>query len=72
MLMSCKRSYNKKGICSNKLNLEGGACHGINKQRLLSNSTAEETVAEFWFHQALSGSVVKQMRWNKVNVKTLM
>lgn len=45
--MSCKRSYNKKGICSNKLDLEDSACHEINKQHLLSNSIAEETVAEF-------------------------
>lgn len=69
--MSCKRNYNKKGICSNKLDLEDSASHEINKQHLLSNSTTEETVVEFWLHQALSGSVGKQMRWNKVNVKTL-
>lgn len=47
MFMSCKRSYNKKGICSNKLDLEDSACHEINKQHLLSNSIAKETVAEF-------------------------
>ena len=47
MFMSCKRSYNEKGICSNKLDLEDSACHEINKQHLLSNSIAEETVAEF-------------------------
>lgn len=36
--MICKRSYNKKRICSNKLDLEDSACHEINKQHLLSNS----------------------------------
>lgn len=72
MLMCCKRSYNKKRICSNKLDLEDSACHEINKQHLLRNSTAEETVTEFRLHQALSGSIGKWMRWKRVNVKPLM
>lgn len=65
MFVSCKRSYNKKGICSNKLDLEDSTCHEINKQHLLSNCTAEETVTEFQLHQALSGSVGDWMRWKK-------
>lgn len=44
MLMICKRSYNKKRICSNKLDLEDSACHEINKQHFLSNSLVEERI----------------------------
>lgn len=44
MLMICKRSYNKKIICSNKFNLEDSACHEINKHHLLSNSVVEERI----------------------------
>lgn len=69
MLMSCKRSYNKKGVCSNKLDLEDSVCHEINKQHLLSNSTVEETVTEFQLHQALSGSIGKRMRRKRENVE---
>lgn len=65
MFMSCKRSYNKKGICSNKLDLEDSACHEINKQHLLSNSIAKETVAEFQLHQALSRRVGNWVRQKK-------
>jgi len=72
MLTSYKRRYHKKGICSNKLDLEDSACHEINKQHLLSNCTAEETVTEFQLHQALTGSLGKSLRWKRVNVKPLM
>lgn len=69
MFMSCKRSYNKKGICSNKLDHEDSACHEINKQHLLGNSVADETVIEFQLHQVLIGRAGKWMRWERANGK---
>lgn len=62
MLRSCKRKYDKKTICSNKLDLEDSACHEINKQYLLCNCTAQETVTEFRLHQAPHESIGECMR----------